>query len=282
MTSGEFKKYAEATLSHTHDRQEIRMLIKCMLEDFAGIGFGKVPADEPLELQQIQQLTRALERLKSGEPYQYITGRQLFAGHWLVVGPDVLIPRPETEELFYLLVQWLNDRGIQPKTIVDHCTGSGCLAVSLKKVFTNAKVIGTDVSKAALAIAQSNADLLGAEVQFIEMDILKDGFAERLPHTVDLIVSNPPYVCPSEAKTMRPEVLHHEPHLALFVPANDPLVFYRQILEAHYHILTDRGLMAFEINPLFSEDVHRLASAYYRSDVIDDLSGKKRFLFAYK
>ncbi len=281
MTPKEFKKYAEATLSQTHDPQEIKMLIKCMLEDFAGIDFRTVLADQPLDLLQIQQLYRVLERLKSGEPYQYISGKQFFAGHWFVVNQDVLIPRPETEELFYLVVRWFNDRGIKPVSIIDHCTGSGCLAVSLKKVFTDARVFGTDVSKAALAVAQSNANLIGAEVQFIEMDILNDGFEVHLPHKVYLIVSNPPYVCPSEAETMRPEVLHHEPHLALFVPADDPLVFYRRILEAHKDKLADQGLIAFEINPLISEDLHHLASKYYKTQLLKDLSGKNRFLLAH-
>ena len=282
LTVREFKNYASNKLSGFRDDAEIQVLVKFMLEDFAGLRSPGINTDQKLNSHQTQQLNLVLQRLIEGEPYQYISGKQFFAGHWFIVNQDVLIPRPETEELFFLVVQWFNDNKIQPKTVVDHCTGSGCLAVSLKKVFKEAVVIGTDISKGALAVAEMNAKILRAEVRFEEVDLLRDDYVKHLPGKVDLIISNPPYISPSEMKAMSQEVLCFEPHFALFVPESDPLIFYNHMIEYQYDILSDHGLMAFEINPLFFEDLHRLASKYYQTQILKDLSGKNRFLFAQK
>lgn len=281
MTVGEFKKYASARLSEYFEASEIRMLIRYMLEDFADHLCTLTDASRELTGTQLQKLNDVLKRLKDGEPYQYISGRQFFAGRWFTVSPDVLIPRPETEELYYLVITWFQERNFQPDLIIDHCTGSGCLAVSLKNHFTHAKVIGTDVSEKALHIARLNAQNLGAAVRWHQMDILREDLLHLLENQVDLIVSNPPYVTHSEVGSIQSSVLKHEPHSALFVPDSDPIVFYRQILKSYHQALSGRGLMAFEINPNFHEDVRSLFAEYFYTEVLEDLSGKKRFLFAY-
>ncbi|GCD78503.1 release factor glutamine methyltransferase [Thermaurantimonas aggregans] len=267
-----------------YDLSEAETLIRYVLEDFAGVKRWQQWSDETVQLSQDQifKLQEVLDRLCKGEPYQYILGKQLFAGQWFEVNGNVLIPRPETEELFQLVVEWCKKRSFAPDTIIDHCTGSGCLAVSLKKAFPNARVMGTDVSEKALDVAKKNAKALNAPVEFIQVDLLKPDVAQHLPESVDVIVSNPPYVLLSEAKAMHVNVLKYEPHIALFVPYEDPLIFYRRILEISVNTLNQKGLMAFEINPLYYSELKELFSKFFLVELLKDLSGKNRFLFATK
>ncbi|MFN4300041.1 MAG: peptide chain release factor N(5)-glutamine methyltransferase [Thermaurantimonas sp.] len=283
MNLADFKSKALRTLSVQYDLSEAETLIRYLLEDFAGLKKWKWN-DENVQLSrdQIFKLFEVLDRLGKGEPYQYILGKQLFAGHWFEVNGDVLIPRPETEELFQFLVEWCKERAFSPSIIIDHCTGSGCLAVSLKKVFPDARVVGTDVSENALKVAKKNAEALNAPVEFLQVDLLKQDAVKLLPERVDLIVANPPYVLPSEAASMHMNVLKYEPHLALFVPSDDPLVFYRRILEVSVNTLNEAGLMAFEINPLYDNKLVEIFSNFYHVKILKDLSGKNRFLFATK
>lgn len=283
MTTGAFRQKAMELLSKVYDAGESAALVRCMLEDIAGIKL--IPTsqtDDALNARHISELDLVLERLLNGEPYQYITGRQFFAGQWFAVTPDVLIPRPETEELYHHVVKWCQDRTFTPRILIDHCTGSGCLAISLKRAFPTAHVIGTDISPDALSIAKLNAARLEAPVEFLQMDILADDAGRLLPETADIIVSNPPYVLQSEAVNIHPNVLHHEPAMALFVPDDDPLIFYRRILETSQNALTRYGLMAFEVNPMYAAQLQNMFSKFFESHIINDLSGKKRFLFAHK
>lgn len=282
MNVADFKTLAVRVLSTLYESSEVQTLIKYLLEDFAGVKSWELSVETAqLNHNQILSLKQALDRLGKGEPYQYIVGKQLFAGHWFKVNSHVLIPRPETEELFHHVVEWCNAKAFLPSVIIDHCTGSGCLAVSLKKKFPNARVIGTDVSEKALEVASRNTEALNAPVELIQVDLLKDE-VYHLPERVDLLVSNPPYVLPSEAAAMHSNVLKYEPHLALFVPADDPLVFYRRILEISVDTISDAGLMAFEINPLYSNDLRDIFSTFFQVEILKDLSGKNRFLLATK
>lgn len=283
MNVADFKSKALRTLSTQYDHSEAETLVRYLLEDFAGIKRWQWN-DETVQLSQDQifKLQEVLERLGKGEPYQYILGKQLFAGQWFEVNSDVLIPRPETEELFQLVVEWCNERAFSPSMIIDHCTGSGCLAVSLKKAFPHARVMGTDVSERALEVAKKNAKALNAPVEFLQVDLLKQDAKEHLPERVDVMVSNPPYVLPSEADAMHVNVLKYEPHIALFVPADDPLVFYRRMLEISVNTLNEDGLMAFEINPLYNNELKEIFSDFYHVEIVKDLSGKNRFLLATK
>ena len=184
-----------------------------------------------------------LEQLLSHHPIQYLIGTTFFYGLPFRVTPSVLLPRPETEELVAWVLQ--NHSAKPPTTLLDIGTGSGCIAISLAHHLSNTKVYAMDVSSKALEIATSNAKLNQVEVTFLEQDILK---TENLANQFDVLVSNPPYVRELEKQEIKPNVLEHEPHLALFVSDENPLLFYRKIAELALQSLTPEGKLYFEIN----------------------------------
>ncbi len=218
----------------------------------------------------------ALEDLKRHRPIQHIIGHVDFCGCRIAVNPDVLVPRPETEEMVSWIVgsgQWVVG------SILDLCTGSGCIAIALKKAFPQAEVTAVDVSSAALEMARQNAENNGAEVRFVEGDVL-DG-VNGFNGSYGLIVSNPPYVMDSERAQMQPNVLDYDPALALFVPDDDPLRFYKAIAAiAKEHLATD-GLLVVEINEALADETAALFRACGFSPTIhDDFRGKHRWIAA--
>jgi release factor glutamine methyltransferase len=227
----------------------------------------EVPAQKQAELQQ------AIARLLQHEPLQYVLGVANFRGHDFAVTPAVLIPRPETEELVQRIID--RHRQQQPLRILDVCTGSGCIALSLARELPQAQLWATDISPEALAVAEENRQQLGVEAHLLQADALQDPF----PLTeVDLVVSNPPYVRQSEAQHMQPNVLDWEPHLALFVPDQEPLLFYRAITEQARQALTKGGWLYFEINEAYGEEVAALMreSGFEQVQVVPDMQGKLR------
>jgi release factor glutamine methyltransferase len=238
------------------------------------IMLGKPPLRVPA-----WDLGEAIRRLRAYEPVQYVLGETEFAGLRLRVTPAVLIPRPETEEL----VEWIVQDYAQappPGVLLDLGTGSGALAVALTKRLAPARALALDLSPAALAVARENAAQCGADVAFFQADMLalEPGDWPEL----DLIVSNPPYVCLSEAAQMHPNVLRHEPHLALFVPDGDPLRFYRALGQFACQKLRPGGRVYLEINEqLGAETAGLLASLGLRHPQLRrDLHGKERMLRA--
>lgn len=219
-----------------------------------------------------------LRRLATGEPLQYVLGGTHFLGLRLKVGPSVLIPRPETEELVDHI---LADRSQRLRRIVDIGTGSGCIALALKRNRPQAHVVGMDRSEQALRTARENAALNALEVEFVMADALAPGFA--LPHA-DLVVSNPPYVPRSEAPSLAAHVMEHEPHLALFVPDEDPLVFYRAIATAAAPALPRGGALWFEAHRAHAHGIAALlrGEGWDAVRVLKDLSGHDRFVHAVK
>lgn len=218
----------------------------------------------------------ALEDLKRYRPIQHIIGFVGFCGCRIAVSPDVLVPRPETEEM----VEWIVGSGQWVVgSILDLCTGSGCIAIALKKAFPAAEVTAVDASSAALEIARQNAENNGVEVRFVEGDVL-DG-VDGLNGSYGLIVSNPPYVMEKERAQMQPNVLDYDPALALFVPDDDPLRFYKAIAAiAKEHLATD-GLLVVEINEALADETAALFRACGFSPVIhDDFRGKHRWIAA--
>ncbi|WP_299127704.1 peptide chain release factor N(5)-glutamine methyltransferase [uncultured Winogradskyella sp.] len=233
-----------------------------------------------------------LEDLKQQKPIQYILGYTEFYGLKFKVNPNVLIPRPETEEL----VDWIinsykefSHSAIKSShlKILDIGTGSGCIAISLAKHLLNAKVYAIDVSKAALEVAKENAKINQVEVEFLELDILKyedaslwEDVVELKKGFFDIIVSNPPYVRHLEKKEMQPNVLDNEPHLALFVADNDPLVFYKAITDFAVDNLKQKGQLYFEINQYLGEDSIQLLNneSFEAITLKKDLSGNDRML----
>ncbi len=220
-------------------------------------------------------LLDAIERLQQYEPIQYILGIAYFADSMFHVTPDVLIPRTETEEW----VAFLRHAITPPTTVLDIGTGSGCIAITLKKYFPTASVEAIDCSQAALRIAESNAQKLGVAVQYIQADILTQPLP---PRRWSLIVSNPPYVRMQEKKFMKPNVLNHEPHLALFVEDADPLVFYKRIIQLARAHLEPKGTLCIEINEVFGKKVVDLLHRTQFQEVVlhKDLYAKERWVMA--
>ncbi len=202
--------------------------------------------------------------IASGTPIQHILGYARFMDMQLMVSPSVLIPRPETEEL----IRWVLETEPAPRSILDIGTGSGCIAIALKRALPQAHVTALDISPEALAIARENARTNNADIDFIQHDILSAKFLPIMGEVRwGLIISNPPYICHSEADEMDKNVLDHEPHLALFVPDDDPLLFYRAIATQALHLLTPGGHLFFEINRRFASELQSLLLSLGYSDI---------------
>ena len=242
-------------LTSYYDIQEARGIVRLLLSDLYGMSLTDicVGALGRLTEEQTQQIEDAMLRLEKGEPVQYVTGRAHFCDRTFLVSPSVLIPRPETELLCQLIAD--NDQAVTGNgeiRVLDMGTGSGCIAITLALSMQNASVEAWDVSAEALNMAKSNAESLGASVSFEQKDIL--GLDENnVERCYDIIVSNPPYICNKEAAQMEHNVLDFEPHLALFVPDEDPLLFYSAIARFARQALKVGGVLYFEINPLYAD-----------------------------
>ena len=299
-------------LSSSYDEREAKAVARYLLD----VGYGLTMTDiigGAVETLDESRLNEQLRRLQAGEPVQYVLGRTFFCGHEFRVRPGVLIPRPETEELVGVACDRVarygersgrsdgegsgrNDGERSGRNdgegsgravrILDIGTGSGCIAISLALAIPDAQVEAWDVSDEALAIARENARRLGAKVTFKQQDILKApstwrGLGEAAGEAVGeaVIISNPPYICEKERKDMEQRVLDHEPSLALFVPDDDPLLFYRAIAEYATRALTPKGLLLFEINPLYKDAMEEMLLSLHFHDIVfhEDQFGKIRF-----
>ena len=270
-------------LAQIYGQGEAKAIARMVYEVRFGLTLSDLLLGKDTELSsdsqaELEEITR---RLLSSEPVQYVLGQADFCGRPFHVAPGVLIPRPETEELCH----WISAHAAIDSSIFDIGTGSGCIAVTLALEIPDSQVTACDISDTALRIAKDNAELLGANVNFEKADILQLPADISLQATsYDLIVSNPPYICDGEAAAMESNVLDHEPHTALFVPDNDPLLFYRAI--AHYgtYALKAGGWLYFEINPLYVEALHQLlkAMSYHNIETKADQYGKLRMMRARK
>jgi release factor glutamine methyltransferase len=221
------------------------------------------------------QLDHILSRINNNEPLQYILGETEFYGRKFNVNRHVLIPRPETEELVEIIIR--DFQGKEGLKIIDFCTGSGCIAVTLKSMLAGSEVVATDVSEAALEVAKLNAKRNHVSILFLQSDVLQETPPGQ--NSYDVVVSNPPYVLQMEAARMDNNVLEYEPALALFVPDEDPLIFYKVIAEKAKVLLKDGGRCYFEINEEKGEEMYRLMAAlgFNNIHVLNDIRGKKRF-----
>ena len=259
-------------------QREAEQLMRILLEDLFGIDWNQQLMNPDLRIDERQhyQLSEAVKRLLSCEPVQYVTGMARFCDLLIKVLPSVLIPRPETEELVQKICATISQE--KPLRIWDIGTGSGCIAIALAKHLVNAEVIGFDVSEAALQIAKENAESNGVQVTFVRDDVLNPT-SDYFSQPVDLVVSNPPYVCDSERATMEKNVLDWEPENALFVPDDDPLRFYRKILELTKAQLTPYGQVWFEINERMGEEMLCLCReiGFEKVEIMLDFAEKPRF-----
>lgn len=236
--------------------------------------------NKALDTDQQQLLANYTEKLLQHQPVQYVLHAAWFAGLKLYVDENVLIPRPETEELVEWIVSDLTIHNSQ-FTILDIGTGSGCIAIALKKKLPSSQLSALDISEAALKIAQRNAIDNNSQINFFYADILHEEYIENLPR-FDMIVSNPPYVKRNEAEEMRTNVFLYEPHVALFVPEEDALLFYRHIARFAIHHLKENGCLYAELNELLADEVADLfrGSGFRSVEIKKDMQGKDRMIKA--
>lgn len=266
-------------ITTVYDENEAKAIARYVLDVCFGMSAtdvycGKVTqlsADDTCKLEKI------IQRIIKCEPVQYITGTADFAGHAFDVEPGVLIPRPETAEL----CEWIIDNANQQPKILDIGTGSGCIAITLALGIDKAEVHAWDISAQALRISAQNASRLGVDIAIERQDAIRHPNDNEC---WDIIVSNPPYVCDKEKADMEKNVLEYEPELALFVPDDDPLIFYQHISKYAIEALKHNGMLYFEINPIFyTEMIDMLEEeGFYDIKIKEDMFGKKRFVKAKK
>ena len=275
------KRHFTEELSTAFSQREAEQLMRILLEDLFGIDLKRQLMEPDLRIDEWQyhHLDEAVKRLLSGEPVQYVTGMARFGDLLIKVSPAVLIPRPETEELVQKICTSMPKE--KPMRIWDIGTGSGCIAIALAKHFATAKVMAFDVSEAALQVATENAKNNAVEVTVVQDDVLNPQ-SKFFNKPVDLVVSNPPYVCDSERAAIEANVLDWEPKTALFVPDDDPLLFYRQILHLAKNQLIPGGQVWFEINERMGDEMLILCRKmdFDEVEIITDFAGKPRFCLA--
>lgn len=275
------KKTIKSELQGLYPAEEIHAMMKVMLGNYLDFTPTDILTKEEIEINPKleKQIINALRRLKKNEPLQYILGKTEFYGLQFTVNPAVLIPRNETEEL----VHWiLSENRIENPSILDIGTGSGCIAISLKKNLPKAKVTAIDISEKALETAISNAKINNTDIQFLNGDILD---AKEFPNdNFEIIVSNPPYVRHSEKKQMNSNVVNYEPHTALFVEDSDPLIFYRAIAEFAKAHVKENGRIFLEINEALAGETSTILKENGFNAIIvkKDINGKQRMIKASK
>jgi release factor glutamine methyltransferase len=277
-------------LASQYTSSEIKLIWREIMRHYFALSSTEqlMPDQRVFTSEEIELLNQLLQRLDSGEPFQYLLGEVEFYGLELKIDRRVLIPRPETEEL----VDWINQnhKG-ELKNILDVCSGSGCIALALSNTFQGARVCGVEYSNSAIELAQENALALKLPVRYIETNVLdsktfRHSLAEEVKQngTFDLMVSNPPYIPNHEKKEMESNVLDHEPAIALFVPDNDPLLFYRIISESVLPFLSKNAWIYFECHYLYVDQTREilLELGYQNVEKRKDLQGKWRMLKAQK
>ena len=298
MKTGEAEVWLRSQLQHLYSEGESSQMAHMVMEHLTGSNrLQRMELkNQPLTVEQLQQLNQIEQRLATHEPVQYILGEAYFGNLKLYVNKDVLVPRPETEELVHWVVSDVKESG-KPvfngakndadKTdllkILDVGTGSGCIALSLKAQMPLAEIWGCDTSDAALTVARRNGSELDIRVDFVGLDFLDAAQRHQLP-TVDIIVSNPPYIPLTEKETMQPNVVAHEPHRALFVPDNDALIFYKALAQFGKDRLYAGGSIYAEIHENLGTDVVQLfeKEGYQNVQLKKDMQGKHRMVKAVK
>lgn len=277
----DIKRYFEQELSALYSKQEILYMYRLAAEEINGFSIQHLHfyPDDRVNESDLVHYSTWVKRLKKGEPLQYVSGKAWFCGLELKVNEHVLIPRPETEELVNYA---LESRPPSNALILDVCTGSGCIALALKHYLPNSVVMATDVSPNALNVAAENAKRHSLECNFVERDFLKD--RSMFEHQAwDVIVSNPPYVPESMRDTLSVQVLN-EPHLALFVGDDNPLIFFDLLGQLAEKSLKAGGFLLVECHFDQAEDIAKLWTEKYalKCEFLLDMQGVKRFVRAFK
>ena len=264
--------------------KEAKAITRYLLEVGYGLSMTDILCGAAEQLPP-DEMGENLRRLLKGEPVQYVVGKAEFGGRTFKVTPDVLIPRPETYELCQWVVEEKREERREERdfSVLDIGTGSGCIAITLALDIPDAQVEAWDISEGALSIARQNVEDLHAHVDFKQVNVLSSLPKQGGPEWV-FIISNPPYICKKEAASMEQHVLDHEPHQALFVPDEDPLVFYKAIGQYACHALANHGYLFFEINPLYATEITKMLDemGFFEIETRKDQFGKVRFVRARK
>ncbi|WP_291119846.1 peptide chain release factor N(5)-glutamine methyltransferase [Empedobacter sp. UBA7248] len=271
MTLVELKQLFLDKLQLLYDKEEASHIFMIYVEDKLNLDLSS-----QVEIELTTEILSDLEQLKKGQPIQHITGKAFFYNDFFFVNENTLIPRPETEEL----VELIRNDYVQNQDIsmIDLGTGTGCIPISLAKLFPNAKVSALDISEKALEIAQLNAETLKVNINFYHNNLLED---IQLNQKFDVIISNPPYIRNLEKEEMHQNVLNFEPHLALFVENDDALIFYERVIGFAKNHLKENGKIYCEINQYLGEETKQLFQKFYQNVIIHkDISGNDRMLSA--
>ena len=278
-----YKNHFTQELNSLYDQEEIESffyIITEFLHQKKRIDLALEP-NFSINAIEVEKWNAIIAQLKQEKPIQYILGETEFYGLRFLVNENTLIPRPETEELVDLILNENSKNKIPNSKILDVGTGSGCIAVSLAKNLPEAKVFALDVSEKALETAKKNAEINKVEVEFLHQSILE---TEDLKQEFDIIVSNPPYVRNLEKQEIKKNVLEYEPHLALFVEDNDPLIFYRKIVQLAQKNLSENGKLYFEINQYLGKETSELLQdlGFQKIELIKDVYGNDRMISCLK
>ena len=279
MRLNDIKQALKKQLSGQYESVELGPILSILIEHVTGWDQVQQVIHKDNTISATQQLAfeTATTALLAGRPIQYITGKTWFLGEPYIVNDQVLIPRPETEELVEWVIEYAAIKG-KALRILDIGTGSGCIAIALKKALPEAIVSAIDISTSAIKIAADNAAALKADIEFIALDILNTAF---LPDQYDVIVSNPPYIPMQEMKNMELQVTDHEPNIALFVPDEDPLMFYKAIARLAKLHLSKNGQLFFEIHYDQGDAmIALLDEMHFHAELRTDLFGKDRMVRA--
>ena len=279
MLLNDIKQALKKQLAGQFESVELNPILSILIEHVTGWDQVQqlIHKDNAISEEQVLAFETAAEALLAGRPIQYITGKAWFMGEAYAVNDQVLIPRPETEELVEWIIEYAAIKG-NALRILDIGTGSGCIAIAFKKALPEATVSAIDISTGALKIAATNAAALKADIEFTCLDILNTAF---LPGQYDVIVSNPPYIPMQEMKNMELQVTDHEPNIALFVPDEDPLVFYKAIARLAKLHLSANGQLFFEIHYDQGDAmIALLDEMHFHAELRTDIFGKDRMVRA--
>lgn len=285
------KEEIRNVLQNLYSHREIQAIQRQLLTSWLAISDLDYYCDKytKLSIEQREVFDEMLIKLGNAEPIQYVLGYTYFCKHRLRVDTNVLIPRPETEELVKLIEKEITQSKIDSKSlkILDIGTGSGAIAIAIAARFPQAQFAAIDISESALSIAKENALSCAVKIDFYKQDILKDELTQNISNILselDIIVSNPPYICEHEQIQMDDNVVNHEPHLALFVDNKDALIFYRKIAEHGKKMLRKGGKLFFEINQKFGSETKQLLEdiGYHNVYLIKDLFDNDRMIIAQK
>ncbi|HEX8376966.1 MAG TPA: peptide chain release factor N(5)-glutamine methyltransferase [Pedobacter sp.] len=284
MTIAEIEEIFLEQMPGFYEKEEIKTIALLAVQNVCGISksYYMLHKRKDLLLSEETALIRILDELRFGKPIQQVLGEADFFGLRFKVNSRVLVPRPETEELVHWVLESIKLDNILSSNILDIGTGSGCIPIAIKKNLPLSSVTAIDISKDALEIARQNCELNDVEVNLLEADILNADYSIS-NSGFDIIISNPPYITYSEKGAMHPNVLTHEPHEALFVPDENPLLFYKAIADFSVSHLNKPGYLFFEINEHYGDEtIALLVKKGFEAELKSDLQGKHRMIRAFK